>query len=459
MTAALTGRAIARGANQPRTLVCTADGVWLWPGTPLTERRGAVLVPIPVSQLYQHVATLHGPSVHPAVLARMIARAAACLNQGHLEDADNVLTAVPLPPVSFDGAALMQAISKRLGVRLPDVAVAGWPSSSRTDLFEQLAQVHDRKFAVALTLEPVFNRDLQRLAPANAPFDPTHHPRWPAGQSDGGRFRPRDGDPVVPVQGLATAVRVARQLLSRLWPLLRRAPKLPKTDEPSPTGPEPVPDRPSSEPPAQSPGPAEERPPGIGHNRPPDDGVPKPARPENSPGPSDSGARPAQRFKLPAERPTGEGEVAQWGQRAADQIREALAHNDTRRLVEIADALAQADWIRDQLDNIVAAQDPPRSLDELIDAAQEPGRRRFGYDNHHIIEQGAQNEEVPQEIINAPYNIARIPRYKHWQITEYYRGPQKDTGGVSPREYLKGKTPAERYQFGLGVLRKFGVLQ
>jgi len=136
MTAALTGRAVARGPNRPRTLVCTADGVWLWPGTPLTERRGAVLMPIPASQLYQHVATLHGPSVHPAMLARTIARAAACLNQARLQDADDVLAAVPLPPVSFDGAALMQAISKRLGVQVPDVAVAGWPSSSRVDLFE-----------------------------------------------------------------------------------------------------------------------------------------------------------------------------------------------------------------------------------------------------------------------------------------------------------------------------------
>src|SRR5690348_976453 len=181
MTAALTGRAVARGPNQPRTLVCTADGIWLWPGTPLTERRGAALVPIPASQLYQQVATLHGPSVHPAMLARTIARAAACLNQGHLQDADDALAAFPLPPVSFDGAALMQAINKRLGVSIPDVAVAGWPSNSRTDLFEQMARVHDRKLAVALALEPVFNPDLQRLAPANVPFDPLRHPRWPKG--------------------------------------------------------------------------------------------------------------------------------------------------------------------------------------------------------------------------------------------------------------------------------------
>jgi hypothetical protein len=32
---------------RPCTLVCTSDGVWLWPGTPLTKRRGHGLVPLP----------------------------------------------------------------------------------------------------------------------------------------------------------------------------------------------------------------------------------------------------------------------------------------------------------------------------------------------------------------------------------------------------------------------------
>lgn len=120
--------------------------------------------------------------------------------------------------------------------------------------------------------------------------------------------------------------------------------------------------------------------------------------------------------------------------------------------------MAQADWIKDQLDNIVAAQDPPRSLEELIEAAQEPGRR-FGYDNHHIIEQGKQNNDISRDVIDAPYNIVRIPRYKHWQINDYYGRPQRESEGMSPGEYLKGKGPEERYQFGLGILRKFGVLQ
>src|SRR5260221_14303457 len=114
MTAVLRGRADARGTMRPRTLACTADGIWLWPGTPLTERRGVALVPIPTPQLYQHVATLHGPAVHAAALARVIERAAAGLNMGSLEEAERVLAAAPLPPVRFDATGLLQPIRSRL---------------------------------------------------------------------------------------------------------------------------------------------------------------------------------------------------------------------------------------------------------------------------------------------------------------------------------------------------------
>src|SRR5260370_40869226 len=112
MPAAWRGRAEARGTRRPRTRGCPADGIWLWPGTPLTERRGVALVPIPTPQLYQHVATLHGPAVHAAALARVIERAAACLNMGGLQEAGRGLAAAPLPPASFAGAALMHAIGR-----------------------------------------------------------------------------------------------------------------------------------------------------------------------------------------------------------------------------------------------------------------------------------------------------------------------------------------------------------
>jgi hypothetical protein len=45
-------RAEGRDGARPRTLACTADGVWLWPAAPLTERRGGTLVPLPAPDLY-----------------------------------------------------------------------------------------------------------------------------------------------------------------------------------------------------------------------------------------------------------------------------------------------------------------------------------------------------------------------------------------------------------------------
>jgi hypothetical protein len=377
--------------------------------------------------------------------------AAACLNLGRAREAAQIVAALDLPPVSFEGAALMRAIGRRLGVAGPEVAVAGHPRALERELIERLASVHDAKCTVARALEPVFNPDLFRVAPSTALFDPALHPRWPAGRPDGGQFRPRDGEgAVVPVQWQGPALRVAARLLARLLGLLRRVPKLPKPGEAPPPG-EPVP-KPDTSTPAQ------QKPPGIGHNGPPADEATAPeagSRGDAAPEPPLDESEP---FELPAERPTGKGAVARWGRRVADEIHDAIERGDADRLAEIADALSRADWIKDQLDNIVAAQDPPRSLDDLIDAAQDKGPRP-GYDDHHIIEQGPQNSDLPEEVVEARNNIVRIPRYKHWQINEYYQARREDLGWQTPREYLKGKSTEERYQFGLRVLRDVGVLK
>jgi len=82
--------AAGRDGVRPRTLACTADGVWLWPATPLTERRGG-FAPLPTPELYRLVASLHGPGVHIPVLERTIARAAALLNAGQAAAADEVV--------------------------------------------------------------------------------------------------------------------------------------------------------------------------------------------------------------------------------------------------------------------------------------------------------------------------------------------------------------------------------
>jgi hypothetical protein len=82
-----------------------------------------------------------------------------------------------------------------------------------------------------------------------------------------------------------------------------------------------------------------------------------------------------------------------------------------------------------------------------------------GRDDHHIIEHGDQNNDIPRELIDGKQNIVRIPRYKHWEINAIYQTPCQELGGKTPREYLQGKSAEERYQFGLKVLRKVGVLK
>jgi hypothetical protein len=47
-----------------RTLVARADHVWMWPGIPLTEKRGAACVPIAADAARFWITRLHGPEAN-----------------------------------------------------------------------------------------------------------------------------------------------------------------------------------------------------------------------------------------------------------------------------------------------------------------------------------------------------------------------------------------------------------
>lgn len=120
-------------------------------------------------------------------------------------------------------------------------------------------------------------------------------------------------------------------------------------------------------------------------------------------------------------------------------------------------ATATHHWLQEKYWEIKANQDPPKTLDELHDATLGPDKR--GYDDHHIVLRSAQGPDITDGRIKGQDNIVRIPRYKHWQINRWYETQNNEFGGLSPREYLKGRGWEEHRDIGLRALRDVGVLR
>jgi hypothetical protein len=96
----------------------------------------------------------------------------------------------------------------------------------------------------------------------------------------------------------------------------------------------------------------------------------------------------------------------------------------------------------------------------VLFTALSKARPRKGYDTHHIVEQTpAEEDGFPRTMIDFPGNLVRIPRFKHWEITSWSMTKNKAFGGLSPREYLRGKDWAERTRVGLDALIQHGVLK
>lgn len=71
----------------------------------------------------------------------------------------------------------------------------------------------------------------------------------------------------------------------------------------------------------------------------------------------------------------------------------------------------------------------------------------------------AAQDGYPREMIDGRENLVRIPRTKHWDINAWYQAPNKDFGGLPPREYLRGRSWDERRKVGLDALIDIGVLE
>ncbi|MGO4403251.1 hypothetical protein AB4Z10_03180 [Bosea sp. RAF48] len=146
--------------------------------------------------------------------------------------------------------------------------------------------------------------------------------------------------------------------------------------------------------------------------------------------------------------------------RAAKALAKAIARQVLRRagpIGAVVTAIEVGHWLYTEWPSIRSYQDEPRSLMELQEQA---GRRRPGYDDHHIVERGAGSREgFPGSTIDGVDNIVSIPRYKHHEITGWYNRPNPEFAMQSPREYLRGRDWSEHVRMGHRALRQSGVLK
>lgn len=130
----------------PPTLVCTEAGVFAWPGYGLVERQGARFVRASERETGHLIGSLCGASVLYGPLVPTLDRAARWLERGEVAKARACIASLRIPP------------------RSPEI-------------------------------EKFYLRGALDQPPFAKVFNPALHPRWPAGQSDGGQFRPANGDP------------------------------------------------------------------------------------------------------------------------------------------------------------------------------------------------------------------------------------------------------------------------
>jgi hypothetical protein len=169
-----------------RTLLARAGGVWMWPGIPLTEKRGAARVPAAADVARFWISRLHGPEAIDSAVLRCLCIAAQKLSEGDEAGAQTALDASGLTRLSSDGAVLMRAVASSLGIGPLDLPWADGPRLWRAeDIAAHLPLFKDYAPAAGL------------LAKAGA-WNESKHPRWPAGSEDhqGGRFNQGEGGAV-----------------------------------------------------------------------------------------------------------------------------------------------------------------------------------------------------------------------------------------------------------------------
>ena len=165
------------------------------------------------------------------------------------------------------------------------------------------------------------------------------------------------------------------------------------------------------------------------------------------------------RIRLAGDIPTGDSPEIP-SERPSTSAERTVAKKDVARaMAEYGLAFAGfaklSAWFQTYRAEIESYNDPPRSLEQLQERVSTP---EPGYDKHHIVERN-QEGHFTYETINSPENLVLIPRLKHQEINSWYQTENPTYGGMSPREYLNGRSWAVQRAVGLDALRRVGVLK
>ena len=99
-----------------RTLLARAGDVWMWPGIPLKESRGAACIPVAADVARFRTTRLHGLETNDSAVLRSLELAAQKLNEGDEAGAQKALDASGLTRLTSDSAVLMRTIAGSLGI-------------------------------------------------------------------------------------------------------------------------------------------------------------------------------------------------------------------------------------------------------------------------------------------------------------------------------------------------------
>jgi hypothetical protein len=81
-----------------------------------------------------------------------------------------------------------------------------------------------------------------------------------------------------------------------------------------------------------------------------------------------------------------------------------------------------------------------------------------GYEYHHIVEQGQAGLRLTANELNSTWNIVRIPKLLHEEISAEYSSGVRDGGGRF-RSMLRSKAFDEQWRHGVETMQRLGIIR